>query len=102
MSDEETCDEIRMMWQQTGELLDPHTAIGTRAARLSARPGDGPMVTLSTAHPSKFPAAVARAETGQAPQLPQHLSDLFDRTERFDTLDNDLATVHAYMAEQCH
>ena len=102
VSDEETCDEIRMMWQQTGELLDPHTAIGTRAARLSARPGDGPMVTLSTAHPAKFPAAVARAETGQAPQLPHHLSDLFDRTERFDTLDNDLATVHAYMAEQCH
>jgi threonine synthase len=102
VSDEETCDEIRMMWQQTGELLDPHTAIGTRAARLSARSGDGPMVTLSTAHPAKFPAAVARAETGQAPQLPQHLSDLFDRVERFDTLDNDLATVHAYMAEQCH
>ena len=101
VSDEETCDEIRMMWQQTGELLDPHTAIGTRAARLSARSGDGPMVTLSTAHPAKFPAAVARAETGQAPQLPQHLSDLFDRAERFDTLDNDLATVHAYMAEQC-
>ena len=102
VSDEETCDEIRMMWQQTGELLDPHTAIGTRAARLSARSEDGPMVTLSTAHPAKFPAAVARAETGQAPQLPQHLSDLFDRTERFDTLDNDLAMVNAYMAEQCH
>jgi hypothetical protein len=34
--------------------------------------------------------------------VPQHLSDLFDRTERFDTLDNELATVHAYMAEQCH
>ena len=102
VSDEETCDEIRMMWQQAGELLDPHTAIGTRAARLSARSGDGPMVTLSTAHPAKFPAAVARAETGQEPQLPQHLTDLFDRTERFDTLDNDLSTVHAYMAEQCH
>ena len=101
VSDEETCDEIRMMWERTGQLLDPHTAIGTRAARLCAREGEGPMVTLATAHPGKFPAAVARAETGQEPVLPGHLADLFEREERFDTLDNDLATVQAYMADMC-
>ena len=101
VSDEETCDEIRMMWERTGQLLDPHTAIGTRAARLCAREGEGPMVTLATAHPAKFPAAVARADTGQEPVLPGHLADLFEREERFDTLDNDLATVQAYMADMC-
>lgn len=101
VSDEETCDEIRMMWERTGQLLDPHTAIGTRAARLCTREGEGPMVTLATAHPAKFPAAVARAETGQEPVLPGHLADLFEREERFDTLDNDLATVQAYMAGMC-
>ncbi|MEK9592884.1 MAG: threonine synthase [Luminiphilus sp.] len=101
VSDEETCDEIRMMWERTGQLLDPHTAIGTRAARLCTREGEGPMVTLATAHPAKFPAAVARAETGQEPVLPGHLADLFEREERFDTLDNDLVTVQAYMADMC-
>ncbi len=101
VSDEETCDEIRMMWERTGQLLDPHTAIGTRAARLCTREGEGPMVTLATAHPAKFPAAVARAETGQEPVLPDHLADLFEREERFDTLDNDLVTVQAYMADMC-
>ena len=101
VSDEETCDEIRQMWERTGQLLDPHTAIGTRAARRCARDGEGPMVTLATAHPAKFPAAVARAETGQEPVLPAHLADLFEREERFDTLDNDLATVQAYMANMC-
>ena len=101
VSDEETCDEIRMMWERTGQLLDPHTAIGTRAARLCTREGEGPMVTLATAHPAKFPAAVARAETGQEPVLPGHLADLFEREERFDTLDNNLATVQAYMADMC-
>ena len=101
VSDEETCDEIRMMWERTGQLLDPHTAIGTRAARLCTREGEGPMVTLATAHPAKFPAAVARAETGQEPVLPGHLADLFEREERFDRLDNDLATVQAYMADMC-
>ncbi|MDG2461146.1 MAG: threonine synthase [Luminiphilus sp.] len=101
VSDEETCDEIRYMWQRTGQLMDPHTAIGTRAARLCSRAGEGPMVTLSTAHPAKFPAAVAKAETDQIPQLPAHLADLFDREERFDTLDNDIAAIHAFMAEKC-
>lgn len=101
VSDEETCNEIRMMWERTGQLLDPHTAIGTRAARLCTREGEGPMVTLATAHPAKFPAAVARAETGQEPVLPGHLADLFEREERFDTLDNDLVTVQAYMADMC-
>lgn len=101
VSDEETCDEIRMMWERTGQLLDPHTAIGTRAARLCTREGEGPMITLATAHPAKFPAAVARAETGQEPLLPGHLADLFAREERFDTLDNDLGTVQAYMADMC-
>ena len=59
------------------------------------------MVTLATAHPAKFPLAVAKANLGKEPDLPSHLSDLFEREERFDTLDNDLSLVHAYMAEQC-
>lgn len=101
VSDEETCQEIRAMWEKTGELLDPHTAIGTRAARQCMRDGEGPMVTLATAHPAKFPVAVAKANLGKEPDLPSHLSDLFEREERFDTLDNDLSLVHAYMAEQC-
>jgi len=101
VSDEETCDEIARLWQQTGLLLDPHSAIGTLAARKCHRAGDGPMVTLATAHPAKFPAAVASANTGETPQLPPHLSDLFDREERFHTLDNDLTAIHAFMAAQC-
>ena len=79
----------------------PGGGVGLLTARLCARGGEGPMVTLSTAHPAKFPAAVARAETGQSPVLPDHLADLFDRKERFDTMDNDIAAVHAFMASQC-
>ena len=101
VTDEETCDEIAQIWHQTGFLLDPHSAIGTRAARQCQRDGEGPMVTLATAHPAKFPAAVARAETNQTPALPPHLMDLFEREERFQTLDNDLTAIHAFMAAQC-
>ena len=35
-----------------------------------------------------------------APALPHHLLDLFDRDERYDVLPNDLAAVQAYVAER--
>ena len=101
INDEETCEEIRFIWERTGQLIDPHTAIGTRAARLCADKADGPMVTLATAHPAKFPAAVAKAETGQVPELPGHLADLFEKAEHFQVLDNDLEAIHSFMATQC-
>jgi threonine synthase len=57
------------------------------------------MVTLATAHPVKFPDAVIKA--GQAaPKLPMHLTDLLERPERCEVLDNDLATVQTYMMNQ--
>jgi len=34
--------------------------------------------------------------------LPAHMADLFEREERLQVLDNDLATVQQYVAEHCH
>jgi threonine synthase len=94
-SDEETLDEIRRVHAETGLLIDPHTATGTRAARLLA--GDHPVVTMATAHPAKFPDAVERA-TGVRPALPEHLADLLDRPERTEVVANDLAVVEDLVA----
>ncbi|WP_239501210.1 hypothetical protein, partial [Stenotrophomonas maltophilia] len=33
VSDEQTCETIAEVYRSCGELLDPHTAIGVRAAR---------------------------------------------------------------------
>ncbi|MGE4244862.1 MAG: threonine synthase [Parvibaculaceae bacterium] len=79
----------------TGELIDPHTAVGCAAARRFAVKGT-PMVTLSTAHPAKFPDAV-EAATGVRPELPPRLSDLKLREERFAVLPNALAEVQAFI-----
>jgi threonine synthase len=94
-TDEETLDEIRRVHAATGLLVDPHTATGTRAARLRA--GDHPVVTMATAHPAKFPDAVEQA-TGVRPPLPAHLADLFDRPERTEKVPNDLAVVEDLVA----
>jgi threonine synthase len=94
-TDDETLDEIRRVHAATGLLIDPHTATGTRAARLRA--GPHPVVTMATAHPAKFPDAVERA-TGVRPELPDHLADLLDRPERTETVANDLAMVEDLVA----
>jgi len=95
-TDHDTLSTIRSVYESTGMLIDPHTAVGVKAARDFAEDGV-PMLTLATAHPAKFPDAVERA-TGERPTLPEHLADLFDRPERTSQLPNDLATVEAFVA----
>lgn len=92
--DDQTLAEIGRVYADTGLQIDPHTATGTAAARLL--PGDRPVITLSTAHPAKFPDAVQRA-TGVRPALPAHLADLFERPERTHDLPNDLTQVQAFV-----
>ena len=98
VSDEETCAEIARVWDRCGYLLDPHSAIGTRAAQMCHPGNEAPMVTLATAHPAKFPAAIAESGVATEATLPAHLHDLFQREERFTVLDNDLALVQQHMA----
>ena len=83
VSDEETCAQIAATWRDCEYLLDPHSAIGVKAALASGLDRQVPVVTLATAHPAKFPQAIQRAEIGVEPPLPLHLADLFDRSERF-------------------
>ncbi len=96
--DEETCAQIAATWQDCEYLLDPHSAIGVKAALASGLSAEIPVVTLATAHPAKFPQAVTRAGIGTEPALPLHLVDLFDRRERCEVLPLDLAAVQAFMA----
>ena len=98
VDDEGTCATIAEVFAQCGEVLDPHTAIGVRAARECRRSLSTPMITLGTAHPVKFPDAVRQAGVGEALHLPAHLSDLFEREERCTVLPNSLADVQAFVA----
>ena len=88
---------LRWAWEQCGELLDPHTAIGLHAARSSAIASEIPVVTLATAHPAKFRDAVERA-TGHRPQTPARIGDLFEREERLVELPGDYAAIADYVA----
>ncbi|MCG7493155.1 threonine synthase [Thalassobius sp. Cn5-15] len=97
-SEEETSATIRTFFETTGELLCPHSAIGVKVAE-EKRDASVPMITLATAHPAKFPAAV-EAASGQHPALPARMADLFERDERVTRIGNDLAALEALVKER--
>ena len=86
---------IAQVYETSGMLLDPHSAVGLAAARTQGA-SSSPMVCLATAHPAKFPDAVEKA-TGIRPELPTRVGDLFEREERYDILPNDLGAVQAHV-----
>ena len=56
---------------------------------------------MATAHPAKFPDAVEKA-TGVRPPLPSNLADLYERTEKYEVLPNDFATVAEFVEANRH
>ena len=94
-TEKEVARTIKNVLAETGYLLDPHSAIGIFVAAKHEKPGS-PMVTLATAHPAKFPAAVKSA-SGIDPALPTWLADLMVREERFDILEAELKIVETFI-----
>ena len=92
VDDDTTCKVIREVFNESGKLLDPHTAVGLQSARNCAKGSSVPMVTLATAHPAKFSDAI-RAAGVEEPELPPHLQDLFSREERYSVVSNELSAV---------
>ncbi|MDE7539046.1 threonine synthase [Gluconobacter sphaericus] len=89
LTDEQTSEAMRLFYNESLYLADPHSAIGLAVGKRFQEPGI-PMVAAATAHPAKFPDAVVTA-TGIHPKLPPHLSDLFERTERYECMDSQIA-----------
>lgn len=94
ISEDETVRAMVATLNETGELIDPHTAVGVAA--LAHVPLDGPTVVLSTAHAAKFPEDVGKA-TGVTPALPRGTASLASRKERFDRLPGEAETIKAYV-----
>ena len=92
----ETAMAIAETYQRSGYLLDPHTAVAVAVADPLVG-GETPVVTLATAHPAKFPAAV-KAAAGIEPSLPLWLADLYERPERLSVLANDQGAVEAFIS----
>jgi len=98
-NDEETREEIGRIHAQTGLVVDPHTAVGAKAARETALPDGVPMVTLATAHPAKFPDAV-EAGCGIRPENPERLEVVMTAPERSTRIAADTAAVASHILDR--
>ena len=94
----ETLQMMKSVHAQSGYLLDPHTALARHVARKYST-GETPMITLATAHASKFPAAVQKA-TGVYPELPYWIENLMEGKEHLTALENDQAEVESFILGQ--
>ncbi len=85
LSDAETIEEMKRIYDETGYVIDPHSAIGVMAARATRFDLDTPMVVLATAHPAKFPDAVEEA-IGMRPPLPSRSVHIMNAEEHLEPL----------------
>lgn len=87
---------IRAVRDDSGVLIDPHTADGVHVARAHLEPGV-PMLVLETALPAKFAETIVEA-TGAQPEVPAALRDLGQLPQRVQLMDCDARQVADYVA----
>jgi threonine synthase len=100
VNSEETLATIASFKEKTGYLLDPHTAVGVKAA-LECVPAAETPVCLATAHPAKFGEAVLQA-TGIAPPFPPSLVGIEKLPARCAVLEADQAAIRAFIEEKAN
>jgi len=98
VNQEETLATIASFHRKTGYLLDPHTAVGIKAAQELVGP-DQTAICLATAHPAKFGEAVHKA-TGEQPPLPPSLQGIDGLPSRCVVMDADLEQVKQFIMEK--
>jgi threonine synthase len=88
---------IRSVHQETGVLIDPHTADAVKVAREHLESGV-PMLVLETALPAKFADTIVQA-VGVEPEVPAALRDLAQRPQRVTLMDCDARLVADYLRQ---
>ncbi len=97
ITDDETQQTIRSLYDKHGYLPDPHGAVGFLALQryLDAHPGDRGWVA-ETAHPVKFPEAV-ESVTGQPVAWPDAVKELIGRSKKSIRMEPDYETLRSYL-----
>ena len=88
---------IKRVHQESGVLIDPHTADGVKVAAQYLEEGV-PMLVLETALPVKF-AETIREAVGVEPPVPEHLAGLADLPQRVVKMACDAEQVRQYIRD---
>ena len=96
VSEDATRQSMRKMWEESNQLVCPHTAIGFEAASQSRV--DRPQVVLATAHAAKF-GGVVEAATGCAPEVPDTLLGCLDKAKESTVLPPEYGAFRSYLLQ---
>ncbi|MGC9017556.1 MAG: threonine synthase [Caldimicrobium sp.] len=97
VTQEETYETIKEVYEKWGYLLDPHTAIGVKAGLTFKK--ELPMICLATAHPAKFIEVVSKA-LGKDFEIPEEIKALFSKPQKFEILPAEEKAVRRYLEER--
>lgn len=104
-SDDETKAAIRTLYDSTGYLMDPHTAVGYLAVQQYRREAAGyfgegkvtpPFVILATAHPAKF-GDVIEPVIGEEIPLPERLKACLARQKQSVPMPNEYGRLKEWL-----
>jgi threonine synthase len=88
---------IRRVHEETGIIIDTHTADGVKVG-LEQRQAGIPLVCLETALPAKFEESI-QAALGRKPERPAGYEDIEAKPQHCVIMDVDAAAVKNYIAE---
>lgn len=95
VSEDQVTETISEFYKEFNYVLDPHTAVGVKAALHHQKQGV-PIVCLATAHPAKFSDAVHRA-IGRDPEIPPSIANLMEKESRCELMDADCNMIREYV-----
>ncbi len=103
-SDAQTRNAVREVYQNYNYVVDPHTAVGYRAAQQYLDCASGyfgedtrtPVIILSTAHPAKF-GDVIEPVIGEQVPVPDRLASCLDKPKQSITMDNDYQKLREWL-----
>ena len=94
INNDKTLKAIKKWKEEKGIIFDPHSAIGLEAG--CKMKTSSPVIVMATAHPAKFPEVLKKA-IGEKVEVPEHMSDIFKKQEKYDVLENNYEDLLEYI-----
>jgi threonine synthase len=98
VSEDQVANTIAEFYKTYGYILDPHTAVGVKAAQ-KFKTGGVPIVCLATAHPAKFGDVVEKAINIPL-EMPESIIGISDKETRCELMAADKTAIQNYITER--
>jgi len=99
VTDNETLETIKKVYNDHGYILDPHGAVGYKAIKdfLNDKGQKSiPIILLETAHPAKFNSTIKKA-IGKELEIPGVLKEALEKDKNTVEINNDFKSLKSYL-----